>query len=164
VEPETLGIAADDTPLPDVHDADSYIAARVKEQIERFYRPRAALYTKRVRRLTSAGSLLAGLAVLLSALGGAFGWSGAAAWVPVVTTITTALAAHGSASRYEELIMEYLNTAKKLEELCLFRRAADLPDAAFIEACELVMAAENKGWKAGWNALGSQSARPSSGS
>ena len=152
VEQETLGIASDGKPLPDIHDLESYIVARVTEQIEGYYRPKAARYKQRVRRLTRASGALAALAVLLSALGSVYDWTGAAAWVPVVTTITTALAAHISASRYEEQIVDYLSTARKLETLRLARYTGGASDAAFIDACESLMASENKGWQAGWSA------------
>jgi hypothetical protein len=152
VEQETLGMASDGKPLPDVHDVESYITERVSQQIEGYYLPRAALYQQRVRRLTRASGALAALAVLLSALGSAFGWAGAAAWVPVVTTITTALAAHITGSRYEEQIVDYLSTARKLESLRLARRRGGQSDAAFVEACESLMASENKAWQAGWRA------------
>ncbi|MFM7169307.1 MAG: DUF4231 domain-containing protein [Cyanobium sp.] len=150
-EQETLGLVSDGKPIPEVHDVESYIAARVTDQIECFYRPKATLYKQRVGMLTRASGGLAALAVVLSALSSAYGWGGAAAWVPVVTTITTALAAYISASRYEEQIVDYLSTARQLEKLRLSRLTKERSDAPFIDACEALMAAENKAWQAGWS-------------
>jgi hypothetical protein len=71
--------------------------------------------------------------------------------VPVITTITTSLAAHVSASRYEEQVVDYLRTARALEELRDTRRSAGMTDAAFIDACEAQLASENQAWRIGWS-------------
>jgi hypothetical protein len=152
LERATLGVSGDDKPLPAVHDLGSYIERRVNDQIRGYFRPRAATYEQRVRRLRAWAEGLALLAVGGSAAGAVLGLQGLAAWVPVITTITTSLAAHVSACRYEEQVVAYLRTARNLEELRDTRRAAGLSDAAFIEACEAQLAAENQAWRLGWSA------------
>jgi hypothetical protein len=151
LERVTLGITADDKPLPAVKNLATYIEKRVNDQIQRYYRPRAALYEQRVRRLRAVAEALGLLAVVGSAAGAFLGLKAVAAWVPVITTITTSLAAHVSAKRYEEQVVDYLRTARNLEELRDTRRSTGMGDAAFIEACEAQLAAENRAWRIGWS-------------
>ena len=103
--------------LPAVSDLDSYIEQRVNEQITSYYRPRAALYETRVRRLRAARDAVSAIAVVLGALAAAFGISGLSAWIPVTTTIGAALVAHAAASRYDHQVIEFLRTADQLDEL-----------------------------------------------
>ena len=112
----TLGIEPDTKPLPAVHDTDSYIALRVNDQIDNYYNKKAAIYDRRVRRLRAAGDLLGVTAVVLAAVAAAFGVGALAAWVPVVTTIGTSVAAYIAAARYDHLVIEYLRTAQRLEQ------------------------------------------------
>jgi Protein of unknown function (DUF4231) len=59
----SLGITADDKPVPAVTGIDTYISERVNAQINGYYRPKAALYEQRVKRLHAVGDLLAVVAV-----------------------------------------------------------------------------------------------------
>jgi hypothetical protein len=127
-----------------VHDLASYIDRWLNDQIERYYRPCARSYEQEVRWWSSKADVLGLLAVVGSAAGAVLGQERLAVWVPVITTITTYLAAHVSANRYEELVVAYLHTARNLEELRDTRRASGLSDAAFIDACEALLAAENR--------------------
>ncbi len=148
----TLGITPDTKPIPPVRDVDSYIAERVDDQIGNYYTPRAELYDQRVRRLRAVGTLLGGTAVVLAALAAAFQIGGLAAWVPVVTTIATSVAAYIAAARYDHMVIEYLRTAQRLQHLRqeqLDNPASD--PAAFIDACEAAISVENQGWMARWN-------------
>ncbi|MEB3322351.1 MAG: DUF4231 domain-containing protein [Synechococcaceae cyanobacterium] len=166
VELETVGIAPDGKPLPEVRDVESYIDERVLDQIHRFYLPRVEHYVRRVRRLKTVAFALDGAAVVLAAAGATLGWVGVAAWVPVVTTITTALAAHISAGRFEEQIETYHRTARQLQALVEERRSTGGgDDASFVRACEAVMAAENRAWQAVWTSVrpGGQGAAPGAG-
>jgi SMODS and SLOG-associating 2TM effector domain 1 len=52
--------------------------------------------------------LLGVTAVVLAAL---------AAWVPVVTTIATSIAAYVAVARYDHLVIEYMRTAQRLQHL-----------------------------------------------
>jgi len=149
----TLGVVPDSKPVPLVHDVDSYIALRVNDQVGNYYRKKAALYDKRVRRLRSAGDVLGVTAFVLAAVAAAFKVDSLNAWVPVVTTIGTSVAAYIAAARYDHMVIEFLRTAQRLESLCRERR--DKPDgdpAAFIDACEAAISVENQGWMARWDA------------
>lgn len=149
----TLGIVPDTKPILLVHDVDSYIALRVDDQIDKYYKKKAALYDKQVRRLRKAGDVLGVTALVLAAVAAAFKVDSLNAWVPVVTTIGTSVAAYIAAARYDHMVIEFLRTAQRLESLC--RERHDKPDgdpAAFIDACEAAISVENQGWMARWDA------------
>jgi hypothetical protein len=149
----TLGVSPDDKqPLP-VHDVASYLQHRVTgSQVDGFYLPKAARYEKRVRIFRAAGTLLGGLAVVLAALATATGVGGFSAWVPVVTTVATSLAAFVAAARYDHLVIEYLRTADRLTYLRdRHRRAPTLSGPQLVDACEDAISIENKGWMARWS-------------
>jgi hypothetical protein len=91
-------------------------------------------------------------ALVLAAVAAAFKADSLNAWVPVVTTIGTSVAAYIAAARYDHMVIEFLRTAQRLESLCHERR--DKPDgdpAAFIDACEAAISVENQGWMARWD-------------
>jgi hypothetical protein len=145
----TLGIVPDTKPTPPVRDVDSYITERVNDQIGNYYTPRAGRYENRVRRLRMVGGLLGVTAVVLAALAAAFQIGGLAAWVPVVTTIATSVAAYIAAARYDHLVIEYLRTAQRLEHLRQEHLGHPASDpAAFIDACEAAISVENQAWMA----------------
>ncbi len=150
----TLGIDSDGKPLPEVHDVESYIALRVNQQIDTYYRPKAAVYEQRVRRLRTLGDLLGILAAALAAAAAAFGWDQLAAWVPVVTTAAGAMTAHIAAARYDHLVIGYLRTAQHLAHLrdrYLDGGRGLVTDArAFVDECEAAISVENEGWMARW--------------
>jgi hypothetical protein len=148
----TLGSKPDTKPIPPIHDAGSYISKRVDDQVGNYYTPKAGLYDQRVRRLRTIGGLLGVTAVVLAALAAAFKIGGLAAWVPVVTTIATSIAAYVAAARYDHMVIEYLRTAQRLQHLrqeYLGNPSSD--PAAFIDACEAAISVENQGWMARWN-------------
>jgi hypothetical protein len=147
----TLGISSDDKPLPAAAGIDDYIAKRVNDQIHSFYRPKAALYEQRVRRLRTLGTALGVVIVVLSAFAAANGFSALAAWVPVATTAGTSVVAHVAAARYDHLIIECLHTAQRLEHLRDTPRHTSSTNAQYIDDCEDVISVENQGWMARWN-------------
>ena len=130
---------------------DSYITERVDDQIGNYYTPKAGLYDRRVRRLRTVGSLLGGTAVVLAALAAAFQIGGPAAWVPVVTTIATSVAAYVAAARYDHMVIEYLRTAQRLQHLRQDHLANPASNpAAFVDDCEAAISVETRpGWPAG---------------
>ncbi|NMO55740.1 DUF4231 domain-containing protein [Actinoplanes sp. TBRC 11911] len=139
----TIGIHPEPRGLPAVHDLTTYIAVRVRDQID-FYHRRAGHYETRVRQMRLAGDLLGLAAVALAAVGASFRLDGFTAWVPVVTTIGTAVAAYTAAARYDHLVIEYLRTAQRL------RGITDNPGTTVIDDCEAAIAMENQGWIARW--------------
>lgn len=146
----TLSVVPDTKPLPAISDLDSYIDERVNGQVTSYYRPRAALYEARVRRLRAARDALSAVAVVFGALAAAFGLSGLSAWIPVTTTISAALVAHAAASRYDHQVIEFLRTADQLDELRRSRDDRGLTTAQFVDACESVISVENQAWMAKW--------------
>ena len=147
----TIGVQLVPKPIPEVHDVDSYVAHRVTDQIERYYRPKALHYERVASRLRRSGEVLGGCAVLLGAGAASFGIGGLAAWVPAVTTVSASLTAYIAASRYDHQIVEFLRTAEQLERLRDARAAEAMADAAFVDACEEVISVENQGWMTQWS-------------
>lgn len=146
------------TPPPAL-DPDAYVAQRVREQIDRYYRPSARINASRARRLRRAEIAMAGLAAALGGVTAALklpaaGMSGSLGpWVAVLTTIGGAIAAHAAASRYDQEARMYFATARQLEDLLDEWTANGKPQdparwSAFVTACEQVISAENRGWMA----------------
>jgi hypothetical protein len=140
----------DGKPPPAVTDLDGYVALRVDDQIDRYYRPKAVTYQRRVERLRRLGDALGVTAVVFGAVAAAFDVAGLAAWMPVITTIVAALYAHIAASRYDHQIIEFVRTADRLEDLRDNQRTTLRPPA-FVDACEDAISVENQGWMARWN-------------
>jgi hypothetical protein len=136
--------------LPAVHDIASYFAVRVTGQIDTYYRRRAAELQARLRWFRAAEVALALLAAALGAVTAAVGRSSFAPWIAVVTTVTTALAVHVAATRYEYQLIEFLRTADRLDQLrstAASGASADELDALAVSA-ESVISIENQGWMA----------------
>ncbi len=150
----TVGVATDATPMPDVHDAESYIAERVQDQIDHYYRPRAARLQTVVGRLRLVGDVLGIMAVGLGVAAGAGAPGQLAAWVPVVTTVAASLSAHIAASRYDHQIVEFLRTAQQLEHVIERHAEGSLTDGAMVDACEQVISVENQAWMTNWSKSG----------
>ena len=144
-----LRITPADRDPPAVHDLDSYVAERVTDQIERYYRPQAAKQERRVGQVRTGEVVLALTAAILAAVAGVTGADGVGAWVAVVTTVTGAVTSHAAAERYEFLLVEYLKTASELERLGRRVGAArNLSDEEFVRACERLISLQNEGWMA----------------
>ncbi|MBB4906265.1 DUF4231 domain-containing protein [Actinophytocola algeriensis] len=143
------GIEPAERPLPDVHDVDTYVSVRVEGQITGYYRPRARLMAGRVRL---ARRLEMGLGIMAAAFGAVvaiFPTMGLSAWIGVLTTVATAIAAHASGSRFEYQQIEFTRTAEELERLSAGYTAADkeqLDADEFVQACEQVISIQNESW------------------
>lgn len=141
-------------------DAEGYVAHRVREQLDGFYRPSARKSASRALVFRWAGlaiaALTAGLGGVAAALkiAPATGSSiGLGAWVAVLTTIGGAIAAHAAASRYDQQARVYFATARQLEDLLNEWTARGKPQdaaswSAFVGACEDAISSENRGWMA----------------
>jgi hypothetical protein len=131
-----------------------YIAERVDEQINNFYRPRASEYQARITRLRTVILMLGVIAAILGAIG-ASGWT--AAWVAVITTMIATLTAYIAAERYQYLIVSYQATARQLEMLKTSWLAQGQPEAdvakrhEFLRDCEAAISIENQSWMARWS-------------
>jgi SMODS and SLOG-associating 2TM effector domain 1/Protein of unknown function (DUF4231) len=152
--PQTAGIEPVPRSLPAVCGVDEYIAVRVNQQVNEYYRRQAAKLRTQLRRLRGAEFTLAVAAVVLSATSGSLGVRGAAQWVPVVTTVSAALVAHAAAAQYEFMLVEYGRTAAQLERIRDRRPPVTDPDQAaeaddrFVAECERIISAQNESWMA----------------
>lgn len=132
---------------------DQYIEERVDEQINGFYRPRAAEYQQKMARWRTVSLWLGAIGALLG-LAGVTGWT--AGWIAVITTITTAIATYLFSYRYQYLILSYQATARQLEALASGWRASGRTDQdlaernEFIRRCEETISIENKAWMSKW--------------
>jgi hypothetical protein len=128
---------------------EEYIEERVNDQVENFYRPRAQQYYELMKRWRMITLLIGGLAVILGALG-----KSTAAWVAVLTTIGTSVAAYIFANRYQYLIISYQATARQLELLknqwIVMGAPEHYPEERnnFILNCEEAISIENSAWMA----------------
>jgi hypothetical protein len=71
-----------------------------------------------------------------------------AVWVPVVTTATTALAAHVAAERWKFLQLEFSRTALQLSHLLARFERKKLDPKDFIVRCETAISLQNAAWVA----------------
>ena len=154
LQPHTADIEPVPRALPAVRDVDGYVTIRVNEQIHGYYRTQTGRLNDRLRWLRGAEFTLAGAAVIAAATAGSLGVKGVAAWVPVITTVSAALAAHVAAARYEFLLVEYARTAAQLERLRDRRHPLTDPgqaahaDDEFVAQCERIISAQNEAWMA----------------
>jgi hypothetical protein len=158
---EAAAANAAEEAMPSSQPGETYITARVEEQITGYYQRRAREHAKALRWLRRAeiglglaGALLGGLASYLGDTSGA-GKGGLAAWVAVLTTVGGAISAHIAANRLDFLVMSYYATARRLEDLIADWR---MPGTArtleawtkFVKDCEAAISVENEGWLAKW--------------
>lgn len=157
LEAETVGIVAE-RPLPKVEDVSAYIALRVNNQIHEYYEPKAAYHRRWAvvyRRLEATLAVTGAAVATLSSLKES---PIAASWVPVLTTVGTAVAAHLLAGRHEQLVPDYLATARRLTSLKERFCAANpnVSDAAasavnvFVTDVESAISVQSEGWMAEW--------------
>lgn len=150
----TARVTTDSKPLPSVGDVDDYVAHRVDEQITNYYRPKARVYARRAVRLRRVATAFGTATVLLSIATTTFALSALAAWAAVATAAGMSVVAHIGATRYDHLIIEYLATAQRLEQLRESRVNEAIDDAKFVDECESAISVENQGWMARWNDAG----------
>jgi hypothetical protein len=144
----TAGIRPDDRRLPAVGDVESYLVERVDEQVEGYYRPKAALYARRLGWLRRIEVTLGAASVVLAVLAGTGGVVAAGAWVAVVSTMAATVAAHAGAARYDHQIVEFERTAARLAQLRVLWQVEGWSPAELIDACEEVISIENQAWMA----------------
>ena len=128
-----------------------YLKERLDDQIDRFYKPRVRQYDRRMKLWRNVNLALGAVAAILGVLGKTTG-----AWVAVITTITTSVAAYLFANRYQYLIISYQATARKLEALKYEWSVQGAPEQdpekrnRFLLDCEAAISIENNGWMAKW--------------
>jgi SMODS and SLOG-associating 2TM effector domain 1/Protein of unknown function (DUF4231) len=139
---------------PQPIDVNVYIAERVNQQIEKFYRPKASKLSRQANRLRKAEFLSSIVAAALGVVPKFFDNSEQfSAWIAVVTTIGVAITAHLAAGRFDYLVDSYLATADRLESLRnqwldAQQRGLRQDTSKFIHECEAAISVENEGWMA----------------
>lgn len=129
----------------------AYIAQRVNDQINNYYRKRSDDYIDKIRNCKKVGLILGIIAIALGALGST-GWT--AGWVAVISTISASIVAYVYAGRYQYLIVSYQATAHHLEFLRTRWEASGKTDAdkderdQFILDCEDAISIESNAWMA----------------
>jgi hypothetical protein len=149
--PAALPAAA---PLPGVWDVASYVQVRLIGQIDRYYRPKAREMN---HRLIVARNVQAALAVTGAALGVLVLVPDvhSVAWIGVVTTAATAVAAYAAESRYLYQFIEYSRTVQQLDSLLDGYQQAPggrtaASDDDLVAQCERVISIQNEGWMVKW--------------
>ncbi|MFJ6194483.1 DUF4231 domain-containing protein [Micromonospora sp. NPDC092111] len=147
----TLDVAPVERALPPVADLPSYLAERVRRQVDDYYLPAARRAGRAAARIGRAATGLTVLAALLSAVAGVLGDGlGLTAWVGVAAAVTTALAGYGAAQRYEQQQIEYARTADQLTRLRVTRESGLgwTDDDAFVDEAERIISLSNAAWMA----------------
>ena len=136
-----------------------YIAQRIRDQVDGYYRPKAAENERKAELCTRWVQGLNAGAAVLGAIGAIWGGGAVEAWVAVVGTITAAIGAFALGQRFQRLAATYHVTADRLAiRLALWEvsKAAQLhpeaenpdEDRALVLDAESIMAAENEAWLA----------------
>ncbi len=139
---------------------DEYLAGRVREQIDRYYLPRANANKKIAVSLRWAQFTLAMAATIITANVGVAGKESFgikfdfAALTAVLTTIAGAVLAHSEATRCDFLVMTYRATAKRLSAEMANTGDVNALSAEqwseFVNRCEAIISDENTSWAAKW--------------
>jgi SMODS and SLOG-associating 2TM effector domain 1/Protein of unknown function (DUF4231) len=139
---------------------DEYIASRVREQIDRYYLPRADANKRIAVSLRWTEFSLALAATIITAMVGVAGKElfgikfDFVALTAVLTTIAGAVLAHIEATRCDFLVMIYRATARRLSA-----EVANIDDvnalsaeqwSDFVNRCEATISDENTSWAAKW--------------
>jgi len=154
-----------DVPAMEVADADAvkdqplyplsvqdYITHRVREQIDDFYRPRAAENEQKAALCARWGQGLSAGAAVLGAIGAIRGGSYFEAWVPVVGAVATAIATYALGQRFQRLAALYQVTADRLAvrlalwEVSTLGKSDPAADRDLVRDAESIMAGENGAW------------------
>ncbi len=143
------GLTGADRELPAVTDLPSYFAVRVDQQIRSYYRLRADRLHTALRRFRVVEICLAIVGAVCGATAAATGGPSLIPWIPVLTTVTAALAVHVAATRYDFQLIEFLRTADRLEQLHAQATTASPAElSALAAAAEDVISIENESWMA----------------
>ncbi|MGE5780929.1 MAG: DUF4231 domain-containing protein, partial [Hyphomicrobiales bacterium] len=139
---------------------DEYLADRVREQIDRYYLPRANANKKIAVRLRWVEFSLAMAATIFTANVGVAGKElfgikfDFVALTAVLTTIGGAVLAHIEATRCDFLVMTYRATARRLSAEMANTGDVNALSAEqwseFVNRCEAIISDENTSWAAKW--------------
>ncbi len=131
----------------------TYLEARVDQQISRYYAPQARKNQGRADLYRNLAITAAGVGTVLSIAMAVLGIATLGIWVPVLTTLAAAFAAHSAVERYEFNAKSYAQHAQRLEALARSWQADPLRfDPAvwsdFVHDVEETISVENRGWMA----------------
>jgi|RhiMetdeSRZDD1v2_1073273.scaffolds.fasta_scaffold352949_2 hypothetical protein len=142
---------------------EGYVAGRVRNQINKFYLPKADANKKIATRLRWAEFSLALAATIITAVVGVAGKDlfglkfDFVSLTAVLTTIAGAVLAHIEASRTDFLVMIYRATARRLSaELSKIGDVNSLSKADWsdlVNRCEAIIAEESTSWVAKWTKM-----------
>lgn len=156
LELERARVGSPTTPAPPKLDPKAYLQARIYQQVNEYYRPKAKESAELAERFRRAAIAMAGLAALLGAAAtflGALGSTTLGPWVAVLTTIGGSISTHAAAGRYDFQATTYFATARQLIDLAQGWRSSgqSAPSkewSEFVRECEEVISAENCAWMA----------------
>jgi hypothetical protein len=138
---------ADNHALPQVHDFDSYVQRRAKDQLI-WHRDRIDGHLKAATRIRYAELAATAVAAVLGGVAAFLDTKGLALWIGAATTVGAAFAAHLSATQRDRIAAGFAATADRLD--LLIRRLPATPDAAdrasFVADVESTLAAQNESW------------------
>jgi hypothetical protein len=133
---------------PEIPDAKAYADVRVRSQIDAYYRVKAGEYDTKILIARVIEVALGALGAALAVIAAARKDGDWAVWVPVVTTATTALAAHVAAERWRFLRLEFSRTALQLSHLLGRFERGKLKGDEFIVQSETAISLQNAAWVA----------------
>ena len=156
-----------DVPAMEIDDADAvkglppyplsvqdYVALRLRDQIDSFYRPKAAQNEHKAALYAHWGQGLSAFAAILGSVGAIWGGSYFEAWVAVAGTIAAAIGSYALGQRFQRLAATYQVTADRLAvrlalwEVTAVAQPDPATDRALVLDAEGIMAAENEAWLA----------------
>ncbi len=133
---------------------EEYIETRVKNQIEKYYRPKANLHAQKANQFRNLHMYLMLFAAVLGAIS-AFVTVGMGPWIAVVTTVTSSVMAYAAAGRHDELTIGFRATANRLEEIINYwhdKMSGHEPTlqqkSKLVAECEEAISTENQSWHA----------------
>ncbi len=131
----------------------SYLESRVDQQINRYYAPQARKNQGQADLYRNLAIAAAAIGTVLSIAMAVLGVAALGIWVPVLTTLAAAFAAHAAIERYEFNAKSYAQHAQRLEALARSWQADPLRfDPAvwsdFVHDVEETISVENRGWMA----------------
>lgn len=159
LEALTANIPVPERTPPSPLNIEEYVTTRVEGQISGYYRPRSKALARRRDQWRRGQNWLIYGGAALGALAAFFPLAGPAAWVGVFTTIAGAIGTHIEGTRFDQLIIGYQATARRLESLrnewrdTLSKKKIGMDEKSdFINRCEEAISVENQAWMAEWTA------------
>jgi hypothetical protein len=145
---------------------EDYIRLRIDDQVDGFYRPKAAQNERNANLCAYATQILSAFAAVLGALGTFYPKSGVEIWVATIGTVTGAISAFALGRRYQQLAATYRVTADRLAlRLARWRIQTQqaksvAADVALVTDIEGLISAENQAWMAEFQSARTSAPQP----